>query len=170
MGMTPQHFHTIPTSCAILPSLTQICCVQRVVEGSVVGSAGSACWCAWGVGYVVGGCNVQCTCYTDHGRRGLSCLYAETVESMSSACWVCIVCMVCVVYGLYGRLDYLFIRLPACMSPVAFMYAPNRDMYFSLLCSGLGFQIRETTSEYKDYCQSAYGEHTYSNNKKEKSL
>jgi len=21
MGMTPQHFHTIPTSCAILPSL-----------------------------------------------------------------------------------------------------------------------------------------------------
>ena len=34
MGMTPQHFHTIPTSCAILPPLTQICfvfvsCVQR---------------------------------------------------------------------------------------------------------------------------------------------
>ena len=40
---------------------------------------------AWGVGYVVGGCNVQCTCYTEHGRYGLSCLYAETVESMSSA-------------------------------------------------------------------------------------
>ena len=38
--MTPQHFHTIPTSCGILPPLTQICfmlvsCVQmRVVEGS----------------------------------------------------------------------------------------------------------------------------------------
>ena len=45
-SMTPQHFHTIPTSCAILPPLTQICfvfvsCVQRrVVEGSVVGSGG----------------------------------------------------------------------------------------------------------------------------------
>ena len=44
--MTPQHFHTIPTSCAILPPLTQICfvfvsCVQRrVVEGSGVGSGG----------------------------------------------------------------------------------------------------------------------------------
>ena len=37
------------------------------------------------MGYVVGGCNVQCTCYTEHGRCGLSCLYAETVESMSSA-------------------------------------------------------------------------------------
>ena len=24
MGMTPQHFHTFPTSCAILPPLTQI--------------------------------------------------------------------------------------------------------------------------------------------------
>ena len=40
--MTPQHFHTIPTSCVILPPLTQICfvfvsCVQRrVVEGSGV--------------------------------------------------------------------------------------------------------------------------------------
>ena len=46
LGMTPKHFHTIPTSSAILLSLTQICfvfvsCVQRrVVEGSVVGSGG----------------------------------------------------------------------------------------------------------------------------------
>ena len=51
------------------------------------------------VGYVVGGCNVQCTCYTEHGRYGLSCLYAETVESMSSAgsiwyVWY-MVCMMC---------------------------------------------------------------------------
>ena len=44
--LDPKHFHTIPTSCAILPPLTQICfvfvsCVQRkVVEGSVVGSGG----------------------------------------------------------------------------------------------------------------------------------
>ena len=47
MGMKPQHFHTIPTSCTILPALTQIyfvfvSCMQRVVEGSVVGSAGCA--------------------------------------------------------------------------------------------------------------------------------
>ena len=56
-------------------------CVERVVEGSVV----STCRCAWGLGYVVGGCNVQCICYTEHGRYGLSRLYVETVESMSSA-------------------------------------------------------------------------------------
>ena len=63
-----------------------------------MGSAGSACW---GVGYVAGGCNVQCICYTDHGRYGLSCLYAETVESMSSAgsIWY-------VVYGLYDVLEF----------------------------------------------------------------
>ena len=47
------------------------------------------------VGYVVGGCNVQCSCYTEHGRCALSCLYAETVESMS---------MVYMVYGLYDVL------------------------------------------------------------------
>jgi len=33
MGMTPQHFHTIPTSCAILPPLTQICFVFICREG-----------------------------------------------------------------------------------------------------------------------------------------
>ena len=37
-----------------------VSCMQMVVEGSVVGSAGS-----------VGGCNVQCTCYTEHSRYGL---------------------------------------------------------------------------------------------------
>jgi len=46
MGVTPQHFHIIPTSLAILQPLRQICFVfvswvqRRVVEGSVVGSAG----------------------------------------------------------------------------------------------------------------------------------
>ena len=35
------------------------------------------------MGYVAGGCNVQCTCCTEHGRYGLSCLYAETVESIA---------------------------------------------------------------------------------------
>ena len=28
-------------------------------------------------------CGLQCSCYTEHGRYGLSCLYAETVECMS---------------------------------------------------------------------------------------
>ena len=49
------------------------------------------------MGYVVGGCNVQCACYTEHGRYSLSCLYAKTVESMSSA-GSGMVCMVCMVY------------------------------------------------------------------------
>ena len=60
MGMTPQHFHTIPTSCAILPPLTQICFVcllvmcrglwKWVVLGVHVGSGLS---CGW----------LQCTMY-----------------------------------------------------------------------------------------------------------
>ena len=29
--------------------------------------------------------NVHYSCYTEHDRYGLSCLYAETVECMSSA-------------------------------------------------------------------------------------
>ena len=37
---------------------------------------------AWGVSYVVG---LQSSCCTGHGRYGLSCLYVETVECMSSA-------------------------------------------------------------------------------------
>ena len=76
-SMTPQHFHTIPTSCAILPPLTQICyvfvsCVQRrVVEGSGVGSGGCV------VHFDVHGSELccgllQCSCYTKHGRYGLS--------------------------------------------------------------------------------------------------
>ena len=44
--------------------------------------------------------------YTEHDKCGLSCTYAETVESMHEQCWVCMVCMVCVVYGLYGRLEF----------------------------------------------------------------
>ena len=40
MGMTPQYFHTIPTSCAILQlELTFFCVYRRVVEGSGVRSA-----------------------------------------------------------------------------------------------------------------------------------
>ena len=40
---------------------------------------------------VVGGYNVHCSCCTEHGRYGLSSLYAETVEC-SEQCWVCTVC------------------------------------------------------------------------------
>ena len=47
MGMMPQHFHTVPTSCAILLPLTQIRLIgvvsyvqRRVVEGSQVVSRG----------------------------------------------------------------------------------------------------------------------------------
>ena len=62
---------------------------------------------AWGVGYVVGGCNVQCTCYTEHGRYGLSCLYAETVESMSSAGSVWYVWYVWYMVCMHGMLNKL---------------------------------------------------------------
>ena len=41
MGTTPQHIHTIPTSCAILPTVFCVSCVhRRVVEGSGEGIAG----------------------------------------------------------------------------------------------------------------------------------
>ena len=38
-----------------------------------------------GSGLCWGGCNVQCTSYTERDRCDLPCLYPETVESMSSA-------------------------------------------------------------------------------------
>ena len=41
MGMTPKYFHTIPTSCVILPTMPCVCCVdRRDVQGSGVGSSG----------------------------------------------------------------------------------------------------------------------------------
>ena len=57
-----------------------VSCAQRVVEGKWDGQwwVCSACWCAWGVSYVVGGCNVVAI-------LSMSCLYAETVECISSA-------------------------------------------------------------------------------------
>ena len=41
MGMTPQHFHTIPTSCAILPPLTQIWSVLVMCREGLVSGVGS---------------------------------------------------------------------------------------------------------------------------------
>ena len=41
MGTTPQHIHTIPTSCAILQTMFCVCCVHwRVVKGSGEATAG----------------------------------------------------------------------------------------------------------------------------------
>ena len=86
--MTQQHFTPF---CRHLHKYTLcllVVCRGRL-EGGVVGTAWcelSACYvCAWGMSYVVGGCNVQWSCYTEHGGYGLSCLYAETVKCMSSA-------------------------------------------------------------------------------------
>ena len=53
------------------------------MEGSWVDSGGCAVHvdvhgelcCGW----------LQCSCYTEHGKQDLSCLYAETVECMSCA-------------------------------------------------------------------------------------
>ena len=43
MGMAPQYFHKIPTSCAILPTMPCVCYVhRRVVESNGVGIAGCA--------------------------------------------------------------------------------------------------------------------------------
>ena len=79
MRMTPQHIHTIPTSCAILSTVLCVCCVhRRVVEGSGEGSGGSVVHVdVHGMCYIVGGCNVVAT---GHGRYS-PVLYAETVSS-----------------------------------------------------------------------------------------
>jgi len=66
MGMTPQYFHTIPMSCAILPTicLVLICGHRRVV----------------------GGCNVTATEHylLTHSTASFF-IYAEAVECTSSA-------------------------------------------------------------------------------------
>ena len=71
MGTTLQHIHTIPTSCAILPTMFSVvvCIYRRVVEGIGEGSAGCVVHVdVHGVCYVVGGCNVE------HGRYSQSCM------------------------------------------------------------------------------------------------
>ena len=74
IGTTPQYFYTIPTSCAILPTMHCVCylCAQKGCLGH--GSLwNEQCWvcsarcCVWRVRCVVGGCNfvtVEC------GRHG----------------------------------------------------------------------------------------------------
>ena len=82
MGMTPQHFHTITTSCAILLPLTQIffvfvsCVQRRVMEGSWVGSGG-------------------CIVHVDvHGKLVMLWVHGcNVVATLSMADRVCIACM-----------------------------------------------------------------------------
>ena len=65
--------------CHLAAAYTNMICVSyvhKVMEGSVVGSAGSVCACM-GSRLCCGW--LQCTMYllyTEHGRYGLSCLYA----------------------------------------------------------------------------------------------
>jgi len=87
MGMTPQHFYTIPTSCAILPI---ICTPQNSLHAlSLYSLCSHVDVHAWRVSYVVGGCNV--------------------VATLNMADMVCLACMqklwsAWAVLGLYGRL------------------------------------------------------------------
>ena len=56
---------------------------RRVVEGRggvVLGV--SECSCVWRLSFVVDNCSVVAT---EHSRYGLSCMYVETIECMSSA-------------------------------------------------------------------------------------
>ena len=90
MGTTPQHFHTIPTSCAILPPLTQICFVCLLVVCRGLWKA--VWWVVLGVHVDVHGVWVMLWVAAMYNvlailsmTYGLSCLCAETVESLSSA-------------------------------------------------------------------------------------
>ena len=74
IGTTPQYFYTIPTSCAILPTMHCVCylCAQKgcLGHGSLWNKQYWVCsarCCVWRVRCVVGGCNfvtVEC------GRHG----------------------------------------------------------------------------------------------------
>ena len=68
-----RHCNTFTPSLHLVPLFVN-CVHRRVVEGSwegIVGCVVHACWCAWRVCYVVGGCNVVAT---EHGRYSLSCM------------------------------------------------------------------------------------------------
>ena len=70
VGTTPQHFHTISTSCVILPCVS--CVHMRVIEGSGLGSAGCVVHVdlhAWRVRCVRDHYNAI---LTEHGRHVLS--------------------------------------------------------------------------------------------------
>ena len=106
MGMTPQHFHTIPTSCAFLLPLTQICLVCLLV---VCRGLWKAVWWVvlgvhvdvhedWVMLWVAAMYNVL-VILSMADAVCLACMQKLCMESMSSACWVCMVCMV---YGVWS--------------------------------------------------------------------
>ena len=85
MGMTPQRF----AHC--LHKYAFVSCMHRDVESSVV----SACWCAWGVGYVVGGCNQwrsECTKYLLYWAWHMVCLACVQKLWSAGSVWY----MVCI--------------------------------------------------------------------------
>ena len=67
MGMTPQQIHTNYALCLLVVCIGGLWkAVGRVVLGV-------ECMLMCMGSYVVGGCNVvNCSCYTEHGRYGLS--------------------------------------------------------------------------------------------------
>ena len=80
--MTPQHFHTIPTSCAILPPLTQICfvCLLVVCRGLL-----KAVW------WVVLGVHVD-ICMGEWVLLWVAAMY-NVLAVLSIADMVCLACM-----------------------------------------------------------------------------
>ena len=104
MGMTPQYFHIIPTSCATLPPLTQICfvCLLAVCRGLWK----AMWWVVLGVHVDVHGEWVMLRVAAMYNvlailsMADLVCLACmQKLESISSVGSVCMACMVCMVYG-----------------------------------------------------------------------
>ena len=94
-SMTPQHFHTIPTSCAILPAQFQYAMCLLVVcrEGlwKAVGSVVVGVWCILMCMESELCCGLlECSCYTEHGRFGVLTVCRNCV--VHEQCWVCMVC------------------------------------------------------------------------------
>ena len=81
MGMTPQHFHTIPTSCAFLLPLTQICSVCLLV---VCRGLWKAVW------WVVLGVHVDV--HEDWVMLWVTAMY-NVLAILSMADTVCLACM-----------------------------------------------------------------------------
>ena len=79
MGTTPQHIHTIPTSCAILPTMFCVCYIV-VYIGGLRKAVGRVLLCVvhvdvHGVCCVVGGCNVVTTVRHDDADQDCSNYY-----------------------------------------------------------------------------------------------
>ena len=87
MGTTPQHLHTIPTYCAILP--TVFLCLLVVCTGGLWKVVGRVLLCVVnidvdGVYCVLGGCIVVAT---EHGRYNLSFMQKLRAVMDHVVCW-----------------------------------------------------------------------------------